>query len=186
MFIAIREHWYFADFVGDHFENKNDPECNFHHYQSIPHFKITLNINFHWNQRILEFCRFCWRPFLVRIFYQPYLIYMPSLVEIPSVVSDITEVKDFDICSRFPWQRRQFWKFQDLNAPLEMGIHLPVKFSKDRIISLWEFGRINWIRRRRRGIIIIIIIMRNGAKTRSPQNFAWGLNNDNKKRSKNN
>jgi hypothetical protein len=22
-----------------------------------------------------------------------------------------------------------------------MGIHLPVKFSKDRIISLWEFGR---------------------------------------------
>jgi hypothetical protein len=23
----------------------------------------------------------------------------------------------------------------------EMGIHLPVKFSKDRIISLWEFGR---------------------------------------------
>jgi hypothetical protein len=34
-----------------------------------------------------------------------------------------------------------FWKFQDLNAPLEMGIHLPVKFSKDRIISLWEFDR---------------------------------------------
>jgi hypothetical protein len=24
---------------------------------------------------------------------------------------------------------------------LEMGIHLPVKLSKDRIISLWEFGR---------------------------------------------
>jgi hypothetical protein len=24
---------------------------------------------------------------------------------------------------------------------LEMGIHLPVKFSKDRIIILWEFGR---------------------------------------------
>jgi hypothetical protein len=28
-------------------ENKNDPECNFHHYQSIPHFKITLDINVH-------------------------------------------------------------------------------------------------------------------------------------------
>jgi hypothetical protein len=42
---------------------------------------------------------------------------------------------------RFPWQWWPFWKFQDLNAPLEMGIHLPVKFSKDRIISLWEFGR---------------------------------------------
>jgi hypothetical protein len=34
--------------------------------------------------------------FLVRIFYQPYLIYMPSLVEIPLAVSDISEVKDFD------------------------------------------------------------------------------------------
>jgi hypothetical protein len=28
---------------------KNDPECKFHHYQSIPDFKITLDINFHWN-----------------------------------------------------------------------------------------------------------------------------------------
>ena len=81
------------------------------------------------------------RFFLVRIFYQPYLIYMLSLVEIPLAVSDISEVKDFDICSRFPWQRRPFWKFQDPMAPLEMGIHLPGKFSKDRIISLWEFGR---------------------------------------------
>jgi hypothetical protein len=26
---------------------KNGLECNFHHYQSIPHFKITLDINFH-------------------------------------------------------------------------------------------------------------------------------------------
>ena len=79
--------------------------------------------------------------FLVRIFYQPYLIYMPSLVEIPSAVSDISEVKDVDICSRFPRQGWPFWKFQDLSAPLEMGFHLPVKFRKDRIISLWEFGR---------------------------------------------
>ena len=39
------------------------------------------------------------RFFLVRIFYQPYLIYMPSLVEIPLAVSDISEVKEFDICS---------------------------------------------------------------------------------------
>jgi hypothetical protein len=65
------------------------------------------------------------RFFFVRIFYQPYLIYMLSLVEIPLAVSDISEVKHF----------------QDLMAPLEMGIHLPVKFSKDRIISLWEIGR---------------------------------------------
>ena len=146
IFIEIREHWNFSYFVGGHFENENDPECNFHHYQSIPHFKITLDINFHWNQRTLKFFQFCRRPFihsrffLVRIFYQPYLIYLPSLVEIPLAVSDISEVKDFDIRSRFPWQRRPFWKFQGLNAPLEMGIYLPVKFSKDRIISLWEFG----------------------------------------------
>ena len=77
----------------------------------------------------------CSRFFLVRIFYQPCLIYLPSLVEIPLAVSDISEVKEFDIRSRFPWQRRPFWKFQVLNAPLEMRIHLPVKFSKDRIIS---------------------------------------------------
>jgi hypothetical protein len=36
---------------------------------------------------------------------------------------------------------RPFWKFQGLSAPLAMGIHFPVKFSKDRIISLCEFGR---------------------------------------------
>jgi hypothetical protein len=36
----------------------------------------------------------------------------------------------------------------------------------------------------RLGAIIIIIIRRNGAKTRSPQNFLWGLNN--KKWSKHN
>jgi hypothetical protein len=46
---------------------------------------------------------------------------MPNLVETPLPVSDISEVKDFDIRSRFPWQRRIFWKFQDPNAPLEMG-----------------------------------------------------------------
>jgi hypothetical protein len=62
-------------------------------------------------------------------------------VEISLAVSDISEVKHFDIHSRFPWQRWPFWKFQDLSVPLEMGIYLPVKFSKDRTISLWEFGR---------------------------------------------
>ena len=45
---------------------KNDPECKCHHYQSIPHFKITLDINFHWNRRPLTICRFCWRPFWKR------------------------------------------------------------------------------------------------------------------------
>ena len=114
---------------------------------NLRHFKITLDINFHWKQRTLKFFQFCRRPFihsrffLVRIFYQPYLIYLPSLVEIPLMVSDIGEVIDFYLCSRFPWQRWPLRKFQDLSAPLEMGIYLHVKFSKDRIISLWEFGR---------------------------------------------
>jgi hypothetical protein len=44
----------------------------------------------------------------VRIFYQPSFIYMPSFVEISLAVSDISEVKHFDIHSRFPWQR---WPF---------------------------------------------------------------------------
>jgi hypothetical protein len=65
--IFTREYWNFSYFVGGHFENKNDSECNFHHYQSISHFKITLDINFHWNQRTLKFCRFCWRPFCNKI-----------------------------------------------------------------------------------------------------------------------
>jgi hypothetical protein len=38
---------------------------------------------------------------------------------------------------------------------------------------------------RRRGIIIIIIIIRNGAKTKSPQNFVWGLNNNSEKETQN-
>ena len=129
------------------------------------------------------------RFFFVRISYQPYLIYMPSLVEISSAVSDISEVKYFDICSQFPWQRRPFWKFQDLMALLEMRIHLPVKFSKDRIISLWEFDRTNWLRRRRRGIIIIVIIIiinnnnnnnnnnnKKGCKNNKSPSFVWVLN----------
>jgi hypothetical protein len=53
-------------------------ECNFHHYQSIPHFKISLDINFHWIQRTLKFCRFCrgpfskWRPFARDFFWSKY------------------------------------------------------------------------------------------------------------------
>jgi hypothetical protein len=97
--------------------------------------------------KIVDFARdFFW----VRIFYQPYLIYMPSLVEIPLAVSDISEVNYFDICSQFPWQRRPFWKFQDW-----MGIHLPVNFSKDQIISLLRIWLDKFTARRRRGRLII-------------------------------
>jgi hypothetical protein len=38
----------------------------FHHYQSIPHFKIHLDINFYWNRRPLTISRFCWWPFWKR------------------------------------------------------------------------------------------------------------------------
>jgi hypothetical protein len=51
-------------------KSPNDPhisiracECKFHHYQPIPHFKILLDINFHWNRRPLTIWRFCWQPF---------------------------------------------------------------------------------------------------------------------------
>jgi hypothetical protein len=71
-------------------------------FQDNPKYKFSLK------SENIEILPILLAPFLVRIFYQPYLIYMPSLVEITSVVSDISEVKDFDICSRFPWQRRPF------------------------------------------------------------------------------
>ena len=145
MFIEIREHWNFADFVGGHLKMAAIRM----QFSSLP-----INSSLQYNLRYLFSLKsenieivpilsaaICSRFVLVRIFYQPYLIYLPSLVEIPLAVSDIGEVTDFYICSRFPWQRWPFWKFQDLCAPLEMGIHLPVKFSKDLIISLWEFGR---------------------------------------------
>ena len=37
-------------------------------------------------------------------------------------------IQSFGTFCWFPWQRRPFWKFQDLNAPFGMGIYLPVKF----------------------------------------------------------
>jgi hypothetical protein len=46
-------------------KSPNDPHIRiwacgykFHHYQPIPHFKILLDINFHWNRRPLTI----WRP----------------------------------------------------------------------------------------------------------------------------
>jgi hypothetical protein len=54
-----------------------------------------------------------------------------------------------------------------------------IKFPK----FVWELNNKNMSKHNmshklRLGAIIIIII-RNGAKTISPQNFAWGLNNNN-------
>ena len=151
MFIEIREHWNFADFVGGHLKMAAIRM----QFSSLPiNSSLQYNLRYLFSLKsenieivpilsaaIFKMTAICSRFFLVRIFYQPYLIYLPSLVEILLAVSDIGEVTDFYICSRFQWQRWPFWKFQDLCAPLEMGIYLPVKFSKDCIISLWEFGR---------------------------------------------
>ena len=41
---------------------KQPPYQNAKH-QPIPHFKILLDINFHWNRRPLTIWRFCWHPF---------------------------------------------------------------------------------------------------------------------------
>ena len=137
-------------------KSPNDPHiriracgCKFHHYQPIPHFKILLDINFlfieireHWNFAVFVGGHFKNGDHSLAIFFCQNIL--PTLLNIYAkslAVSDISEVKDFDICSRFPWQWQPFWKFQDLSAYLDMGFHLPVKFSKDRIISLWEFGR---------------------------------------------
>jgi hypothetical protein len=49
--------------------------------QSIPHFKITLDINFHWNQRTLKFCRFCRWPFARDFLWSEYSTNPPSLRE---------------------------------------------------------------------------------------------------------
>jgi hypothetical protein len=45
-------------------KSPNDPHiriwacgCKFHHYQPIPHFKILLDIKFHWNRRLLTILR---------------------------------------------------------------------------------------------------------------------------------
>ena len=52
IFIEIRPltNWWFCwQSFWKWWPRKNDPECNFHHYQSIHHFKITLDINCHLN-----------------------------------------------------------------------------------------------------------------------------------------
>ena len=109
-------------------------------HQNNPRYKCSLKsenieILLILSAAILKMAAIRPRFFLVRIFYLPYLIYMLSLAEIP------LWGQRFWHTFTFPWQRRLFRKSQDLNAPLEVGIHLPVKFSKDRIIILWEFGR---------------------------------------------
>jgi hypothetical protein len=59
-------------------------ESNFHHYQSIPHFKITLDINFHWNRRTQVLPIFSTairsRFSAVRIFYQFYLSFLVIII----------------------------------------------------------------------------------------------------------
>ena len=76
-----------------------------------PYVLLPVNIHFHWNLHFWNFNDF-------------FNFYIGGHFEMVAILK---------------WW--PFWKFQNLNAPLEMEIHLPVKFSKDRIISLREFGR---------------------------------------------
>ena len=143
----------------------------------------------------MKFCRFCrrsfwkWRPFardfFFRIFYQQSLIYMQSFVEIPLAVSDISEVEDFDIRSRFPWQRRPFWKFQDWMHLLRCGSTFLWSLVKiGSLISENLVGQAHSEKKKKK--------KRNNnnnnnnkkrCKNNKFPNFVWELN---KKRSKNN
>jgi hypothetical protein len=96
-------------FVGSHFENKNDLECNFHHYQSIPHFKITLDINFHWNQRTLKVLwKFLWR----------FPIYATVSKMAASKIDKLLMVSDFNE----NWYLGVFWS-EELVGNNEICIH---------------------------------------------------------------
>jgi hypothetical protein len=124
-------------------KSPNDPHiriracgCKFHHYQLIRMatiFKMATNkiskisMFFHFNENLY-----------LGLFWSEELIGNDENC-IQGHFYDAT-VSKMATSSRFPWQRQPFWKFHDF-APLEMEIHLPVKFSKDRIISLQEFGR---------------------------------------------
>ena len=144
---------------------KNVPECKFLHYQSIPHFKILLDINFHWNRRPLTICRFCWRPFWKRwhrkndpecnFHHYQSISHFKITLDINMGENILPTLLNINAKScgnpfgsfRYKWGQK-FWHMFTVSmataammAPLEMGIHLPVKFSKDWIISLWEFGR---------------------------------------------
>ena len=121
---------------------------------SIQNIKIYLEIKFVPNRRIFVF----WRPFWIqngrhsKPKWSPYGAACLTSCKYPFplksfhfwIFNDLFNFYigiggHFEMVAILKWW--PFWKFQDLNAPLEMGIHLPVKFSKDRIISLWEFDR---------------------------------------------
>ena len=112
-------------FFGGHFGFKMAAIANQNGRHMVQHVLPPVNIHFHWNLFIFEFLTIC-------------LIFILALAAILKWWP-FWNGGHFEMVAILKWW--PFWKFQDLNAPLEMGIHLPVKFSKDRIISLWEFDR---------------------------------------------
>ena len=190
--------------------------CKFHHYQPIPHFKILLDIHFHWNRTIDKMTTIANQRFIsirniiiyleikflpnrrIFVFWRPFWIqngrHSKPTMDVNSQHHNLhgnqssSKSEDFFILIQngrhskpkwspygaacltsciypFPLKSFHFWILNDfLNFYIgghfensktwmhlfEMGIHLPVKFSKDRIISLWEFGRTNRSEKRRR------------------------------------
>jgi hypothetical protein len=95
-------------------------------------------------------------------------------VEIPLAVSDISEVKDFDIRSRFPWQRWPLWKFQDLNAPLEMESTFLWSLVKiESSVSENLVGQVHGEKKKRNNNN-----NKKRCKNNKSPNFVWGLNNN--------
>jgi hypothetical protein len=75
--------------------------------QNNPRYKFSLKSENIENLPILS-AAICPQFFLCQHILPTLLNIYAKLVEIPLAVSDISEVKDFDIRSRFPWQRDHF------------------------------------------------------------------------------
>jgi hypothetical protein len=151
---------FFSDFVGGHFENKNDHEGNCYHYQSILHFKVTLDINVHWNQRTLKFCHWYlgvfWSEEFVGSdelsiqcnFYEPTIFKMAAnkIVKL-SMVSDFNEnwyirlfwsqelIANDKNCIQGPWMQISSLPF---NSSLQNNIDINFHWNR-RPLTIWRF-----------------------------------------------
>jgi hypothetical protein len=113
-------YYYYSSPFWKRWHHKNDPECNFHHYQSIPHFKIILDINFHWNQRTLKFCRFGRRPIW------KWLIFTELYRKVDPHLKRCHQVLEFSKWPPLPWKPWTYVKIFDLTyiGNCERDFHL--------------------------------------------------------------
>jgi hypothetical protein len=133
----------------------NDPEWKFQHYKPIPYFKILLEIREHWN----------WPDFVGGHFENSGIrsgFFLGQNI-LPALLNIYAKSCGNPFGSfRYKWDQL-FWHMFTvsmataaiLKIPRMNGIHLPVKFSKDQIISLLRIWLDKFTARRRRGRIII-------------------------------